>query len=316
MTTADFDYVRKYVREQAAIVLEPGKEYLVESRLLTLARKENMGSVDVLISRLRAEPRGPLHRKVVDAMTTNETSFFRDVHPFDTLRKSILPEIIARRAAERKISFWCGAASSGQESYSALMLIAEHFPELLQWDLRFVATDLSCDMLTRAKAGRFSQLEVNRGLPATLLVKYFSRHGAEWEIKPDLRRRVDFRELNLLSEWSMLMPVDVILLRNVLIYFDLETKKSILAKARRILRPGGYLLLGGAETTTNVDDAFERVVFNKTTCYRVRGSNGVAAPAVAAPVEVTSLSATMVADAPGGTRLPTFVAPGSWATQR
>jgi len=280
MNAADFDYVRKYVRAQAAIVLEPGKEYLVESRLLTLSRKESLGSVDELMTRLRAEPGGALHRKVVDAMTTNETSFFRDIHPFDALRKWILPEVIARRAAERKLSLWCGAASTGQEPYSVLMLIAEHFPALLTWDLRFIATDLSTDVLTRARSGRFSQLEVNRGLPATLLVKHFSRQGVEWEVKPELRRRVEFREMNLLSEWSLLPPVDVIFLRNVLIYFDVETKKGILAKTRRVLRPGGYLLLGGAETTLNVDDAFERVTYDKTTCYRIGGVGGTPAPAV------------------------------------
>ncbi|MBL9210711.1 MAG: protein-glutamate O-methyltransferase CheR [Opitutaceae bacterium] len=285
MNAADFDYVRKYVREQAAIVLEPGKEYLVESRLLALSRKESLASVDELMVRLRAEPKGPLHRKIVDAMTTNETSFFRDIHPFDALRKWILPEVIARRAPERKLTLWCGAASTGQEPFSVLMLIAEHFPALLSWDLRFIATDLCTEVLARARTGRFSQLEVNRGLPATLLVKHFSRQGVEWEVKPELRRRVEFREMNLLSEWSLLPPVDVIFLRNVLIYFDVETKKAILAKARRVLRPGGYLLLGGAETTINVDDAFERVAFDKTTCYRIKGEANAAGPAATSSTE-------------------------------
>lgn len=270
MTTADFDYVRHYVRDQAAIVLEPGKEYLVESRLLTLARKENFASLDELIGKLRSEPKNGLHRKVVDAMTTNETSFFRDLHPFEALKKTILPELMARRASERQLHFWCGAASTGQEAYSVLMLIAEHFPELLKWDLKFIATDLCGEVLARARAARFSQLEVNRGLPATLLVKYFARQGAEWEIREDLRRRVDFREMNLVKDWPWLPPLDIVFLRNVLIYFDVETKKSILAKVRARLRPGGYLLLGGAETTFNVDDGFERVAVDKTTCYRMK----------------------------------------------
>lgn len=270
MTTADFDYVRNFVRDQAAIVLEPGKEYLVESRLTSLARKECFASVDELIGKLRANPNNGLQRKVVDAMTTNETSFFRDIHPFEALKKSILPELMTRRAAERQITFWCGAASTGQESYSVLMLIAEHFPELLKWDLKFIATDLCSEVLGRARSGRFSQLEVNRGLPASLLVKYFTRQGAEWEIKEDLRRRVDFREMNLVRDWPLLPPVDIVFLRNVLIYFDVETKKSILAKTRRLLRPGSYLLLGGAETTFNIDDAFERVALEKTTCYRIK----------------------------------------------
>jgi chemotaxis protein methyltransferase CheR len=270
MNNADFDYVRNFVYQHAAIVIENGKEYLVESRLLTLARKENLGTVDTLIANLRAAPQNGLHRKVVDAMTTNETSFFRDIHPFEALKKSILPELRSRRAAERQLNFWCGAASTGQEPYSLMMLVAEHFPDLLHWDFKFLATDLCVDVLARAKAGRYNQIEINRGLPATLLVKYFTRQGADWEVREDLRRRVEFREMNLVKDWPLLPSLDLISLRNVLIYFDVETKKGILAKARRLLRPGGYLLLGGAETTINLDDNFERVMLDKTTCYRLK----------------------------------------------
>jgi len=272
MTNSDFDFVRKYVRDEAAIVLEPGKEYLVESRLQTLARKENFASVDELVAEMRARPKSELHRKVVDAMTTNETSFFRDIHPFEALKKTILPELLKRRAGDRQLDFWCGAASTGQETFSVLMTMAEHFPDLLTWNLRYVATDLCSDALARCKAGRFSQLEVNRGLPAPLMVKYFTRQGAEWEFRPELRKRVDFREMNLVKEWHRMPPLDIVFLRNVLIYFDVETKKAILAKVRQVLRPGGYLLLGGAETTFNLDDAFERVVLEKTTCYRVKSA--------------------------------------------
>lgn len=303
MTTADFDYVRHFVRGQAAIVLEPGKEYLVESRLLTLARRENLPSIEDLVARLRSSPRGDLHRKVIDAMTTNETSFFRDIHPFETLRKSILPELIARRASERQLNIWCGAASTGQEPYTIMMVIAEHFPELLNWNFKFVATDISTDVLARARSGRFSQLEVNRGLPASLLVKYFVRQGAEWEFRPELRRRVEFREMNLVADWNGLPQLDLIFLRNVLIYFDLETKRSILAKARRLLRPGNYLLLGGAETTFNIDDAFERVVLEKTICYRLpdstpAGRNGTA------PARVDAAGAATVSRAARDLVLP------------
>jgi chemotaxis protein methyltransferase CheR len=270
MTVSDFDYVRHFVRDQAAIVLEPGKEYLVESRLHSLARKENFPSVNDLIGRLRTVPKSELHRKVVDAMTTNETSFFRDIHPFETLKKAILPDLMKRHAADRQLHFWCGAASTGQETFSVLMTLAEHFPELFQWNLTYLATDLCKEALARAKAGCFSQLEVNRGLPAPLMVKYFTRQGADWEFREDLRKRADFREMNLVKEWLRMPPLDIVFLRNVLIYFDVETKKSILAKVRQVLRPGGYLLLGGAETTFNLDDGFERVVFDKTTCYRVK----------------------------------------------
>jgi chemotaxis protein methyltransferase CheR len=270
MNPDDFDYIRNYVRDQSAIVLEPGKEYLVESRLQILARNQNLGSPEAIIKRLRSDSPNGLHRKVVDAMTTNETSFFRDLHPFEALRKTILPELMARRAPTRQLNFWCGAASTGQEPYSVLMLIAEHFPELLQWNITFIATDLCGDVLARARSGHFNQLEVNRGLPASLLVKYFVQHGAHWEFREDLRRRVEFREMNLAKDWSGLPPLDIVFLRNVLIYFDVEVKKTILAKTRKILRPDGYLLLGGAETTFNLDDAFARVSFDKTTCYRMK----------------------------------------------
>jgi chemotaxis protein methyltransferase CheR len=262
--------VCKFIRDESAIVLEPGKEYLVESRLLTLAQKENIVSLDELVNRLRSQPKCGLDRKVLDAMTTNETSFFRDIHPFEALKKNVLPKLIALRAAQRRLTFWCGASSSGQEPYSVLMLINEHFPELKDWDFKFVATDICGAVLERARAGRFSQLEVNRGLPATLLVKYFSRKGEEWEIREDLRRRVEFRELNLIGDWGCVPAVDLILLRNVMIYFDIETKKTILGKARRLLHPSGFLLLGGAESTFNIDDAFDRVVFDKTTFHQLK----------------------------------------------
>jgi chemotaxis protein methyltransferase CheR len=270
MSPADFDYIRDFVHRQAAIVLEPGKEYLVESRLQTLAHKEKLGSLDQLITHLRSDPQNGLHRKVLDAMTTNETLFFRDVHPFEALRKSILPELMARRANQRQLHIWCGAASTGQEPYSVLMLIAEHFPQLLDWNLTFIATDLCAEVLARARSGRFNQLEINRGLPASLLIKYFVRQGAEWEFREDLRQCVEFREMNLVKDWPPLPPLDLVFLRNVLIYFDVEAKKSVLANIRRLLRPDGYLLLGAAETTFNLDDAFERVAFDKTSCYRLR----------------------------------------------
>ena len=270
MNVTDFDYVRAYVRDQAAIVIEPGKEYLVESRLQTLARKENIVSIEALVQEMRADPNHGLHRKVLDAMTTNETSFFRDLHPFEVLRKTILPELIAKRGADRQLNIWCGAASTGQESYSVMLLIAEHFPDLLQWQLSFTATDLCKEVLARARSGRFSQLEVNRGLPAALLIKHFTRQGDDWEFSDALRRRVDFKEMNLIKDWLLMPPLDIVFMRNVLIYFDVETKRVILGKIRAMLRPGGYLFLGGAETTLNLDDAFERVAFEKTTCYRVR----------------------------------------------
>jgi chemotaxis protein methyltransferase CheR len=270
ITPAEFDYVRRLVYERAAIVLEPGKEYLAESRLQPLALKLGFGTLGELICRLRSARPDGLHQKVVEAMTTNETSFFRDGHPFEALRCSILPELVARRAAERRLHIWCAASSSGQEPYSIAMLLREHFPSLSSWSLRLVASDLSREILDRAREGCYSQLEVNRGLPASLLVKYFERHGMNWQIKADLRRMIDFREMNLMSPFSSLPPMDIVFLRNVLIYFDVETKKAILGKVRHLLRPDGYLFLGSSESTINLDATFVRVQLGMSGCYRLR----------------------------------------------
>jgi chemotaxis protein methyltransferase CheR len=270
MNKADFDLVRTLVRQRSAIVLEDGKEYLADARLTPLARKHGLGSVQDLVGRLRTQPNGDLHQKVVEAMTTNETSFFRDVNPFEALRKEILPALIARRASERTLNIWCGASSTGQEPYSLVMLIREHFPQLQSWKISFMASDLSTDVLERARHGSYSQLEVNRGLPAAMLVKYFTRNGAEYRVRDDLRGMVDFRMINLVEHWPPMPPLDLVMLRNVLIYFSVETKKTILGRIRRLLRPDGYLLLGGAETTINLDDHLEQVRMDKFTCCRLR----------------------------------------------
>ena len=270
ITASEFDYIRRLVLDQSAIVLEEDKQYLAESRLLPLARREGFDSLASLVACLRTKIFDGLHRKVVEAMTTNETSFFRDFHPFEALRKSILPELMTKRAYSKELNFWSAACASGQEPYSLAVLLQEHFPSLAGWKIRIIATDLSAEMLARAREGRYSQLEVNRGLPASLLVKYFRQHGSDWQIREDLRRRVEFQIVNLAETWPLLPPMDVVLMRNVLIYFGVETKKKILSKVRQLLKPDGFLFLGGAETTFNLDDAFERVQFDRTICYRVR----------------------------------------------
>jgi chemotaxis protein methyltransferase CheR len=269
ITASEFDYIRRLVLEQSAIVLEEDKQYLVESRLLPLARREGFDSLASLVACLRTKILDGLHRKVVEAMTTNETSFFRDFHPFEALRKSILPQLMTRRAYSKELNFWCAACSSGQEPYSLAVLLHEYFPNLAGWNVRIIATDLCAEILARAREGRYSQLEVNRGLPASLLVKYFLRHGSDWRILEDLRRGVEFQIINLAETWPLLPPMDIVLMRNVLIYFGLETKKKILSKVRQLLKPDGLLFLGGAETTFNLDDAFERVQFDRTICYRI-----------------------------------------------
>jgi chemotaxis protein methyltransferase CheR len=270
LSQTEFNFIRRLVLDQSAIVLEEDKGYLIESRLLPLARRAGLASLNLLVQKLQVEPFHGLHRQAVEAMTTNETSFFRDFHPFEALKKFVLPDLIARRAAEREINFWCAASSSGQEPYSLAMLIRESFPQLLNWKVGILATDLSTDILARAREGRYSQLEVNRGLPATLLVKYFQKRGGDWCLRDDIRHMVDYQIFNLASGWPSLPRTDVVMLRNVLIYFGIETKKEILARVRMVLKPDGYLFLGGAETTFSIDERFERIQFDRATCYRIR----------------------------------------------
>ncbi len=267
LSPADLDFIRGLVREQSAIVLEHDKQYLIETRMQMLARLEGFPSVNHLMVDIRA---GKRHTRVVEAMTTNETSFFRDLLPFEAFRKLVLPELTTNRAGERSLQIWCAACSTGQEPYSIAMLLREYAPSLKEWKLQLLASDLANTVLDRARKATFNQLEVNRGLPAPMLLKYFIKQGAEWQLKDDIRSMVQFRQMNLIAPWPALPAMDVVFLRNVLIYFDVSVKQQILARVRRVLRPDGFLFLGGAETTMNLDDAFERVPFERSGCYRLR----------------------------------------------
>lgn len=269
ISSADFDFISNVVRKQSAIVLEPGKEYLVESRIMPLVHQEGLDSIEDIVKKLRSGQANSLQAKVVEAMTTNETSFFRDLYPFELLKTKIIPELIEARASTRQINIWCGASSSGQETYSMLMMMRENFPQLLSWRVNFISSDISNNMLDRCRSGIYSQLEVNRGLPASLLVKYFQRIGMEWQIKEDLRKSAEFRIINLSENWPHLPSLDIIMLRNVLIYFDVEMKKSILGKIQKLLKPDGYLFLGAAETTLNLNENFARLNYKKTGCYHL-----------------------------------------------
>lgn len=272
MTAKTFEYVRQLVLSRSAIVLEPGKEYLVESRLLPLAKVHGFADLDAFVDAMAANSFNTMHRQAVEAMTTNETSFFRDIHPFDALRTSIIPELITRKSASRQLNIWCAAASTGQEPYSLAMLLREHFPVLASWKVTFIATDLSTQVLAKARSGRYGQLEVNRGLPAPLLVKYFTKDGTEWVVKDELRNMIDYRELNLIENWPAMPTLDLVMIRNVLIYFDVPTKKKILGNIRQRMAPHGYLMLGGAETTMGIDEQFERVQIDKGVAYRQAGN--------------------------------------------
>lgn len=268
----DFATIRDLVKRHAAIVIEPSHAYRVETRLIPVAHRAGFPDVPSLAARLRHTPFGPLHAKVVDALTTTETAFFRDLHPFEALRTTVLPDLIRRRSVEKKLSVWCCGSSSGQEPYSIAMLLCEHFAYLRDWTVSLIATDLSEDALDRAREGRFTQLEVNRGLPAPMLVRYFTQDGAEWQIRDEVRRLVEFRAMNLVSPWPPLPPLDVVFLRNVMTYFDLEARREILRRVRGVLQADGTLFLGAAETTLHVDDAFERVAVERSWAYRLRRS--------------------------------------------
>lgn len=268
ISAGDFEFVRTMVRNQAGIIIEPGKEYLVDSRLQLLVHREGLASIEELVAKLRSPFGAGLTPKVIDAMTTNETTFFRDVEPFEVLRKVVLPDLMERNKQSRRLGIWYAASSTGQEPYSVSMLIHEHFPQLLQWDLQQLATDISPSVLARARDGVYSQVEVNRGLPANYLVRYFSKQGNQWQLKDPVRKMVRFEELNLVRPWPAMASVDIVMIRNVMIYFDVDAKKQILSKIQRILRPDGYLFLGGAETTLNLDDSFERQPHARAGCYR------------------------------------------------
>lgn len=268
ISATDFTYLQGFLRERSAIVLEPGKEYLAESRLGPVARTLGLGTIDELLHKLRGEPHGAISTRVVEALTTNETSFFRDVHPFEALRTQLVPELLKKRATEKTLNLWCAASSSGQEPYTIAMVLKDGFPELATWRVRFLATDISQEMLRRSREGVYSQLEVNRGLPAKYLVKYFDKRGADWQIKKELRDSIEFSELNLARPFPAMPLLDIVFIRNVLIYFDVPMKREILGKIRKTLRRDGYLFLGGAETTLNVDEAFKRVAAGATWCYQ------------------------------------------------
>jgi len=212
-----------------------------------------------------------LANRVVEAMTTNETSWFRDVSPFEAFKTTVLPPIIQARQATRRLNIWCAATSSGQEPYSILMLLQRAFPQLGGWDVKVWASDISEAMVSRTRAGRYSQLEVNRGLPAAFLT-FFKRNGLEFEIDERLRSQVEAFQMNLAGAWPNRLPTfDVVFIRNVLIYFDVPTKKEILRKVRERMAPDGAMFLGGAESTLNLDDAFERIPVAQASCYRIKG---------------------------------------------
>ena len=281
MTPLDYDYLRKLLKERSGLVLSADKQYLVESRLTPLARKAGVASLGELVQKLRgADER--LVVGVVEAMTTNESFFFRDKIPFDHFRDAIIPSLTAARARERRLRIWCAAASTGQEPYSLAMMLKEMKAKIAGWRIDILGTDLSAEVLEKAKAGIYSQFEVQRGLPITMLVKYFTQTGDTWQIAPEIRAMVQYRTFNLLGDFASLGGFDVVFCRNVLIYFDQETKIGVLNRIARSLTPDGYLVLGAAETVVGLTDAFKPVA-DKRSLYAP--NRDVAKPAGIARIE-------------------------------
>jgi chemotaxis protein methyltransferase CheR len=269
LDSADVAFVAQLVGQRAAIRLDASKAYLVESRLHGLAIELGLPSEAELVMRLRRPGSTELRDRVVDAMTTNETLFFRDGHPFEALRTNILPELLKSRGA-RPLHLWSAACSTGQEPYSLAMLVRDHFPELAREELRIIASDLSQRVLEQARAGRYNTAELGRGLPPALRLKHFREDQGGWVLDPRVRQLVEFKRINLVEAWPFTTPMDVVLMLYVLVYFDGPTRLALLDRVRRALRPGGWLMLGGAEVLDAEVTGFERVAIGRTLAYRRR----------------------------------------------
>jgi chemotaxis protein methyltransferase CheR len=255
VTPSDYEYLRKLLKERSGLDLSADKQYLVESRLVPLARRASLPGIPELVQKMKSGD-DALTADVVEAMTTNETFFFRDKIPFDHLKEAVLPALAQARAARRALRIWCAASSTGQEPYSIAMCLKEAGPMFAGWRTEIVATDLALGVLEKSKAGIFSQFEVQRGLPIQMLVKYFTQNGELWQLNAEIRGMVQHRQLNLLQDFSHLGMFDIIFCRNVLIYFDQPTKVNIFERIARMLEPDGVLALGAAESVVGITNAF------------------------------------------------------------
>ncbi|WBU31526.1 protein-glutamate O-methyltransferase CheR [Rhodopseudomonas palustris] len=279
MTPLDYEYLQKLLKDRSGLVLSADKKYLLESRLLPLARKAGVPGITDLVQKMKAGS-DSLINDVVEAMTTNETFFFRDKTPFDHFKDSVIPELIKARAGRKSLRIWCAASSTGQEPYSLAMLLKEKASELAGWRIEIVATDLSPEVLEKSKAGLYTQFEVQRGLPIQLLVKYFKQVGTMWQLNADVRSMVQYRLFNLLQDFTALGKFDVIFCRNVLIYFDQATKSDIFNRLMKVNEPDGYLFLGAAETVVGLTDSY-RICPKRRGVYLPNGSAASTAPGLA-----------------------------------
>jgi chemotaxis protein methyltransferase CheR len=258
VTPSDYEYLRQYLKDHSGLDLSADKQYLIESRLLPVARKAGLPGIGELVQKVRGGS-AAFNSQVVEAMTTNETFFFRDKVPFDHFRNLIMPRMLRARANCKSVRIWCAAGSTGQEPYSLAMSVKEMGAALAGWRIEIIATDLSREVLEKSKAGLYSQFEVQRGLPILLLVKYFTQVGELWQINADIRAMVQHRQLNLLHDFSQLGVFDLIFCRNVLIYFDQPTKTGIFNRLARAIEPDGFLALGAAETVVGLTTVFKSV---------------------------------------------------------
>jgi chemotaxis protein methyltransferase CheR len=252
----DYAYLRKVVLEESANLIDPTRNVLFDARLTPVARTAGAANVEGLVELLRVDRNERLHRAVAEAMTINETSFFRDVRPFEMLRTTALPALMEQRRAERRLTIWSAACSTGQEPYSVAMLLLEHFPQLEEWNVTIVGTDISQPVLDYAARGRYRRNEVNRGLPAKMLVKYFERDGEQWQVAEKVRRLCDFRYANLCAPLPPLPVFDLVLLRNVLLYFPEQDRSCVFGDVHRQMNPKGFLLLGNSEQAEDSTDMF------------------------------------------------------------
>ena len=270
MTPPDYEYLRKLLKDHSGLDLSADKQYLIESRLLPLSRKCGVPGIGELVQKMKSGS-SSIIAQVVEAMTTNETFFFRDKIPFDHFRDTIMPEMLKARASRKSIRIWCAAGSTGQEPYSLAMSLKEMGAVLAGWRVEIIATDLSTEVLEKSKSGVYSQFEVQRGLPIQLLVKYFKQNGELWQVSPELRAMVQHRQLNLLHDFSQLGTFDVIFCRNVLIYFDQDTKINIFGRLAKAMEGDGFLVLGAAETVVGLTDVFKPFP-DKRGLYRPSGA--------------------------------------------
>ncbi len=257
MTPADYDFIRNLLKERSGYVLSPDKHYLIDSRLTPVARQEGCATLAELVLKMKAPNAGPLLSRVTETMTINESFFFRDKIPFDRFKDTMLPAMMAARANTKRLRIWCSASSTGQEPYSLAMILKSMSEKLIGWQIDIVATDISRDVLDRAKAGIYSQFEVQRGLPIQMLMQFFQQVGEQWRVTEDIRKMVQFRQLNLLERFSMLGTFDIVFCRNVLIYFDQKTKTDVLERIAQQLAPEGFLVLGAAETVVGLSESFK-----------------------------------------------------------